>query len=158
QIPDPKEMPPERFREVRGLIEAKVKGTAAIPVIIPARKERAMSEDVQQAVRSKYGSGATSGLSTDHAGVRALAEAFGYTPEGLASTPAEANMGPSCGNPTATANLRPGAAAQVHDDLAGPGASSSAAWTCTAPTSACGERVSRPPTPRPPPRTPPLRR
>ena len=24
QIPDPKEMPPERFREVRGLIEAKV--------------------------------------------------------------------------------------------------------------------------------------
>jgi protein-tyrosine-phosphatase len=25
QIPDPKEMPPERFREVRGLIEAKVK-------------------------------------------------------------------------------------------------------------------------------------
>jgi protein-tyrosine-phosphatase len=25
QIPDPKEMPPERFRDVRGLIEAKVK-------------------------------------------------------------------------------------------------------------------------------------
>jgi protein-tyrosine-phosphatase len=25
QIPDPKEMPPERFREVRHLIEAKVK-------------------------------------------------------------------------------------------------------------------------------------
>ena len=25
QIPDPKELPPERFREVRGLIEAKVK-------------------------------------------------------------------------------------------------------------------------------------
>jgi protein-tyrosine-phosphatase len=25
QIPDPKEVPPERFREVRGLIEAKVK-------------------------------------------------------------------------------------------------------------------------------------
>ena len=25
QIPDPKEMPPERFREVRGLLEAKVK-------------------------------------------------------------------------------------------------------------------------------------
>jgi protein-tyrosine-phosphatase len=25
QIPDPKEMPPERFREVRGMIEAKVK-------------------------------------------------------------------------------------------------------------------------------------
>jgi SAM-dependent methyltransferase len=37
-----------------------------------------------------------------------VAEAFGYTPEELASIPTEANMGLSCGNPTATANLRPG--------------------------------------------------
>ena len=37
-----------------------------------------------------------------------MAEAFGYTPEELASIPAEANMGLSCGNPTATANLREG--------------------------------------------------
>jgi arsenite methyltransferase len=37
-----------------------------------------------------------------------VAEAFGYSPEELASIPAEANMGLSCGNPTATANLRPG--------------------------------------------------
>ena len=73
-----------------------------------ADKENDMSEGIQQAVRSKYGSVATSGLSTDHAGVRAVAEAFGYTPEELASIPAEANMGLSCGNPTATANLRPG--------------------------------------------------
>ena len=43
-----------------------------------------------------------------HAGVRSVAEAFGYSPEELASIPAEANMGLSCGNPTATANLRPG--------------------------------------------------
>src|SRR5260370_12957036 len=67
-----------------------------------------MSEGIQQAVRSKYRSVATSGLSSDHVGVRAVAEAFGYTPEELASIPAEANMGLSCGNPTATANLRPG--------------------------------------------------
>jgi SAM-dependent methyltransferase len=40
--------------------------------------------------------------------VRAVAEAFGYTPEELASIPAEANMGLSCGNPVATAGLRPG--------------------------------------------------
>src|SRR5262249_1502542 len=46
--------------------------------------------------------------STGHAGVRAVAEAFGYTPEELASIPAEANMGLSCGNPTAFARLRPG--------------------------------------------------
>src|SRR5262245_10107249 len=67
-----------------------------------------MSQAIEQAVRSKYASVATSGLSSDHAGVRAVAEAFGYSPEELASLPAAANMGPSCGNPTATANLRPG--------------------------------------------------
>jgi len=71
-------------------------------------KERVMSKEIELAVRSKYGSVAGSGLSSDHAGVRAVAEAFGYSPEELASIPAEANMGLSCGNPTATANLRPG--------------------------------------------------
>jgi arsenite methyltransferase len=73
-----------------------------------AEKERRMSQSIEQAVRSKYGSVATSGLSSDHAGVRAVAEAFGYTAEELASIPAEANMGVSCGNPTATAKLRLG--------------------------------------------------
>jgi SAM-dependent methyltransferase len=67
-----------------------------------------MSQEIEQAVRSKYGSVATSDLSSDHSGVRAVAQAFGYTPEQLASIPAGANMGLSCGNPTATANLRPG--------------------------------------------------
>ena len=67
-----------------------------------------MHREIEQAVKSKYGSVATSELSSDHAGVRAVAEAFGYTPEELAAVPKEANMGLSCGNPTATANLRPG--------------------------------------------------
>jgi ubiquinone/menaquinone biosynthesis C-methylase UbiE len=67
-----------------------------------------MSQAIEQAVKTIYGSVARSGLSSDHAGVRLVAEAFGYTPEQLASIPAEANMGLSCGNPTATANLRPG--------------------------------------------------
>ena len=67
-----------------------------------------MSETITEAVKSKYGSVAASGLSTDHKGVKAVAEAFGYSPEELASIPAEANMGLSCGNPTATAGLRPG--------------------------------------------------
>ncbi|MFG0332344.1 MAG: arsenite methyltransferase [Maioricimonas sp. JB049] len=67
-----------------------------------------MSEEIHQHVRSNYGSVARSGLSSSHDGVRAVAEAFGYTPDELASIPAEANMGLSCGNPTATANLRPG--------------------------------------------------
>lgn len=64
--------------------------------------------DTKAVVKTKYGSIATSGLSSDHAGVRAVAEAFGYSPDELASIPAEANMGLSCGNPTATARLKPG--------------------------------------------------
>ena len=67
-----------------------------------------MSENIEQAVRSRYGSVALSNLSSNQDGVRAVAEAFGYTAEELASIPAEANMGLSCGNPTATANLREG--------------------------------------------------
>jgi ubiquinone/menaquinone biosynthesis C-methylase UbiE len=68
----------------------------------------ATGDSLRRAVESKYGAVATSGLSTEHSGVRAVAEAFGYSPEELASIPAQANMGLSCGNPTATANLRPG--------------------------------------------------
>lgn len=67
-----------------------------------------MQDNIQEAVRSKYGAVAVSGLSSEHGGVKAVAEAFGYTPEELASIPSEANMGLSCGNPTATASLRPG--------------------------------------------------
>ena len=67
-----------------------------------------MSELILNSVKSKYGTVAQSTLSSDHAGVRAVAEAFGYTAEELTSIPAEANMGLSCGNPTATANLRAG--------------------------------------------------
>jgi SAM-dependent methyltransferase len=63
---------------------------------------------IETQVREKYASVAVSGLSTKHDGVKAVAEAFGYTPEQLASIPAEANMGLSCGNPTAYANLKPG--------------------------------------------------
>lgn len=67
-----------------------------------------MSEQLLASVRSKYGAVAESTLSNDHAGVKAVAEAFGYTAEELTSIPAEASMGLSCGNPTATAHLRLG--------------------------------------------------
>lgn len=67
-----------------------------------------MEHVIEDVVKSKYGAVATSGLSTELPGVRAVAEAFGYSPDELASVPSEANMGLSCGNPTATANLRPG--------------------------------------------------
>jgi SAM-dependent methyltransferase len=67
-----------------------------------------MSEQIVDSVKSKYGAVAESTLSNNHAGVQAVAEAFGYSAEELTSIPADANMGLSCGNPTATAHLRPG--------------------------------------------------
>jgi len=66
-----------------------------------------MSE-LLDSIRSKYGTVAESTLSSNDAGVKAVAEAFGYSTEELTSIPAAANMGLSCGNPTATAHLRPG--------------------------------------------------
>ena len=67
-----------------------------------------MSEQLLDSVKARYGAIAESSLSSKDAGVKAVAEAFGYTAEELTSIPAEANMGVSCGNPTATARLRPG--------------------------------------------------
>src|SRR6476469_764962 len=66
------------------------------------------TNDVVGVVRSKYGAVAQGGLSSNDAGVRAVAEAFGYSGAELSSIPAEANMGLSCGNPTAFASLRAG--------------------------------------------------
>ena len=67
-----------------------------------------MPEQLLDSVKSKYAAVAESTLSSDHAGVKAVAEAFGYTAEELTSIPAAANMGLSCGNPTATAHLKSG--------------------------------------------------
>src|SRR6476659_1502569 len=67
-----------------------------------------MSQNIEEVVRSRYGNVAVANLSSEQEGVRAVAEAFGYSPHELASIPAEANMGLSCGNPTAVANLREG--------------------------------------------------
>ena len=67
-----------------------------------------MSEEIIDAVRARYGSVAQSGLSSNQTGVQAVAQAFGYSADELASIPAEANMGLSCGNPTAIAHLREG--------------------------------------------------
>jgi len=65
-------------------------------------------ESLVEQVRAKYAAVAASGLSGSQAGARSVAEAFGYTPSELASVPDEAHLGLSCGNPTATAHLRPG--------------------------------------------------
>jgi arsenite methyltransferase len=67
-----------------------------------------MTDKLSDSVRSRYGAVAESSLSSNDAGVKAVAEAFGYSAEELTSIPAEANMGLSCGNPTAIASIRPG--------------------------------------------------
>lgn len=65
-------------------------------------------EPLTEQVKAKYAAVARSGLSSEDQSVRAVAQAFGYTSEELAALPAEANMGLSCGNPVATAHLKPG--------------------------------------------------
>src|ERR1700733_3344074 len=67
-----------------------------------------MSSDIEKIVQTRYGAMAQSGLSSARDDVRQVAAAFGYTEEELRSIPADANMGLSCGNPTASASLKPG--------------------------------------------------
>ena len=67
-----------------------------------------MSETVTDAVRKGYGTVAKSGLSSDQGNIKGIANAFGYSDEELASIPAEANMGLSCGNPVAMASIKEG--------------------------------------------------
>jgi arsenite methyltransferase len=67
-----------------------------------------MSDSIVAQVKDQYAAVAASDLSGANAGVRAVAEAFGYSADELARLPAEVNMGLSCGNPTAFASLKPG--------------------------------------------------
>jgi SAM-dependent methyltransferase len=67
-----------------------------------------VNPDLIATVKEKYGAVADSSLTDRSSGVRAVAEAFGYSAAELDSLPAEANMGLSCGNPTAHASLKPG--------------------------------------------------
>jgi len=60
------------------------------------------------AISKQYEATAKRGLSSEQPAVAAVAAAFGYSTAELRSIPAEANLGLSCGNPTALANLRPG--------------------------------------------------
>lgn len=74
----------------------------------PASTPAAPDQNIKDVVRDKYSAVARSGLSSNDQGVRRVAQAFGYSDAELASIPAQANMGLSCGNPTAMASLRPG--------------------------------------------------
>lgn len=67
-----------------------------------------MSQNIKAAVSERYGEIARRGLSSKDEQTHAIARAFGYSDGELASIPAEANMGVSCGNPTAAASLTEG--------------------------------------------------
>ncbi len=67
-----------------------------------------MTNSITDNVKKGYGAVARQGLSSDNEGVSNIAKAFGYSDEELTSIPAEANMGLSCGNPTAMASLKEG--------------------------------------------------
>jgi arsenite methyltransferase len=59
-------------------------------------------------VRDQYADVARGGLSNDSSAVRTIASAFGYSEDELNQLPPEANMGLSCGNPLALADIREG--------------------------------------------------
>jgi len=67
-----------------------------------------MERNFKVAVSERYGGIARRGFSSEDAKTHAIARAFGYSEGELASIPAEANMGVSCGNPTAAASLSEG--------------------------------------------------
>ncbi|KAK3941441.1 S-adenosyl-L-methionine-dependent methyltransferase [Diplogelasinospora grovesii] len=58
-------------------------------------------------VREHYSAAASQDTSTSKYG-EAVAKSFGYTEDELSTIPQDANLGLSCGNPTAIASLRPG--------------------------------------------------
>lgn len=67
-----------------------------------------MSEQLKSAVKDLYGATARGADGADVDGTARVAAAFGYSAEELAAIPEGANLGLSCGNPTALANLREG--------------------------------------------------
>lgn len=59
-------------------------------------------------IQDQYGRVARGGLSNGSAAVRTVSQAFGYSAQDLEFLPPQANMGLSCGNPIALADLQPG--------------------------------------------------
>ena len=62
------------------------------------------NETIYDAVHERYATAANA--KEDHAYGKAVATEFGYSVEELANIPEDANLGLSCGNPFALANLK----------------------------------------------------
>ena len=70
-----------------------------------------MSQEILDQVRQDYQqilADPKNSILTGSADSATVSSSVGYTPEELASVPAEANLGLGCGNPLRTANLQPG--------------------------------------------------
>ncbi|KAL5338073.1 S-adenosyl-L-methionine-dependent methyltransferase [Aspergillus crustosus] len=69
-----------------------------------------MSQNIYNEVQAHYGEIAkrSNTVTTQQDPEEQIAKAFGYTGTDLSSLPSKANMGLSCGNPTAFANMKPG--------------------------------------------------
>lgn len=63
---------------------------------------------IKDVVQQTYGDVANAAGIADKSATSAIAQAFGYSAEELGAIPQEANLGLSCGNPTAFATLRAG--------------------------------------------------
>lgn len=61
------------------------------------------ADKIYESVRDRYTAVASG---TDPGYSHSVAKSFGYTEEELASIPKDANLGLSCGNPTAITSLR----------------------------------------------------
>ena len=67
-----------------------------------------MSDQIKSAVKDLYGATARGVEAANAEGTARVAAAFGYSAEELSSIPEGSNLGLSCGNPVALANLREG--------------------------------------------------
>lgn len=68
-----------------------------------------MNQDAYHNVQTRYGNIAkdTSNPATQQDTDDKIAQAFGYSADDLSSLPVKANLGVSCGNPTAFASIKP---------------------------------------------------
>jgi SAM-dependent methyltransferase len=74
---------------------------------VAAMQTTSKNTEIQDLVKDRYGALACCGKETQPE-TRREAGAFGYSQDELASIPDAANLGVSCGNPTAMASLQPG--------------------------------------------------
>ena len=65
-------------------------------------------QTIYAGIQDHYGSAAAANNTANSQYGHTVASAFGYSPSELATAPSESNLGLSCGNPFAIANLREG--------------------------------------------------